>query len=350
MVKIALMACECFALPSATGGGADACAGGGISPRAGELPPSPALSKERERERECSSGETNFADLLNRHNMPRGTYPPTESTQPATTDAEPTQPTKAQTYYPYWDPRKSARQRGATAAEARRASETWPVHQHLLRAANSIQATHYRQMMHLNRQATESWSEWHVRSLRTARARMHREGMQRWSTFILQRIWSLWGHMARGGDEVNNMIRWKDLRFWRAEQQKPARTRVRHAGRFNPGGDVERAIEAIAGTSWGEVAQQRQVWQALQQRFVERLDVPWATGRQGSIHDNLHPQHQQYQRPPKGAQGRMNSNVTAPRPNPGRHAPTRPHTATHLATFKPHPVTNSRERHEGREQ
>ena len=78
------------------------------------------------------------------------------------------------------------------------ASETWPVHQHLLRAANSIQATHYRQMMHLNRQATESWSEWHVRSLRTARARMHREGMPRWSTFILQRIWSLWGHVARG--------------------------------------------------------------------------------------------------------------------------------------------------------
>ena len=70
-----------------------------------------------------SSGETNFADLLNRHNMPRGTYPPTESTQPATTDAEPTQPTKAQTYYPYWDPRKSARQRGATAAEARRARQ-----------------------------------------------------------------------------------------------------------------------------------------------------------------------------------------------------------------------------------
>ena len=85
------------------------------------------------------------------------------------------------------------------------------------------------------------------------------------------------------------MIQWKDLRFWRAEQQKPSSVRVRHAGRFNPAGDVERAIEAVAGTAWGEVAQHRQTWQALQQQFVERFDVPWATGRQGSIQDNLHP-------------------------------------------------------------
>ena len=183
------------------------------------------------------------------------------------------------------------------------ASETWPVQQHLLRAANTIQATHYRQMMHLNRQATEAWGDWHVRSLRTARARMRREGVQRWSTFILQRIWSLWGHMARGGDEVTDMIHWKDLRFWRAEQQKPARSRVRHAGRFNPAGDVERAIEAIAGTSWGELAQQRQTWQSLQQRFVEHFDVPWATGRQVSIHDNLHPNTNNARPPPRAIRG-----------------------------------------------
>ena len=169
------------------------------------------------------------------------------------------------------------------------AAETWPAHQHLLRAANTMQATHYREMMHLHRRAAEGWGEWHVRTLRTARVHMHREGMQRWSTYILQRIWTLWGHMARGGEAVTDMLHWKDLRFWRAEQRKPARTRVRHAGRFNPGGDIERTLEAVAGTSWGEVAQERHTWQALQQQFVDRFDVPWATGRQGSIQDNLHP-------------------------------------------------------------
>ena len=73
-----------------------------------------------------SSGETNFADLLNRHNMPRGTYPPTESTQPAA-DTEPPQPTKAQTYYPYWDPRGSqARPRNSNDPAPR----TQPHHNH----------------------------------------------------------------------------------------------------------------------------------------------------------------------------------------------------------------------------
>ena len=79
------------------------------------------------------------------------------------------------------------------------ACETWPAHHRILKAANSIQTTHYRDMLHIHRQPTESWASWHTRSLRQARAHMHREGIQRWSTYILRRIWQLWGHMARGG-------------------------------------------------------------------------------------------------------------------------------------------------------
>ena len=70
-----------------------------------------------------------------------------------------------------------------------------------------------------------------------------------WSSFILKRIWSLWGHMARGGAEVNSMVTWKNMHFWRV--QLPRRQRVTHASRFNPEADVERAIEAVAGTNWG---------------------------------------------------------------------------------------------------
>ena len=64
---------------------------------------------------------TNFADLLNRHLLPRGTYPSQEQPPPAaTTAAEPDPTSKAHTYYPHWDPRKSTRQRAAAAAEGRR--------------------------------------------------------------------------------------------------------------------------------------------------------------------------------------------------------------------------------------
>ena len=82
--------------------------------------PQPAATRQT---RQRNSGDTDFADLLNRHNLPRGTYPPTETAQPTATATNPPQPAETQTYYPYWDPRKSARQRGATAAEARRAQQ-----------------------------------------------------------------------------------------------------------------------------------------------------------------------------------------------------------------------------------
>ncbi|CAE7690139.1 unnamed protein product [Symbiodinium sp. CCMP2592] len=169
------------------------------------------------------------------------------------------------------------------------AAETWPANQRLLRAANSLQAQHLRRMLHIERRPTEQWADWHIRSLRMARLHMQRGGWPRWSSFILQQIWSLWGHMARGGEEVNAMLQWKNLEFWRKEQRKPRNSRVNHAARFNPEADVERALESVGGTNWGETAQDRVLWHQLSQSFVDRFDVPWATGKQTSIHDNLTP-------------------------------------------------------------
>ncbi|CAE7690154.1 pol [Symbiodinium sp. CCMP2592] len=169
------------------------------------------------------------------------------------------------------------------------AAETWPVNQRILKAANSLQAQHLRRMLHIERRPTEQWADWHIRSLRLARLHLQRGGWNRWSTYILQQIWSLWGHMARGGAEVNAMVQWKNLAFWRKEQRKPRSSRVNHAARFNPEADVERALESMGGTRWGEAAQDRAHWQSLSTTFVERYDVPWATGKQTSIQDNLTP-------------------------------------------------------------
>ncbi|CAE7573272.1 pol [Symbiodinium sp. CCMP2592] len=151
------------------------------------------------------------------------------------------------------------------------AAETWPVNQRLLKAANSLQAQHLRRMLHIERRPTEQWADWHVRSLRLARLQTQRGN--RWSTYILQQIWSLWGHMARGGEEVNAMIQWKNLDFWRREQRKPRSNRVNHAARFNPEADVERALESVGGTRWGEAAQDRTHWHQLSQTFVDRFDA-----------------------------------------------------------------------------
>ena len=108
---------------------------------------------------------------------------------------------------------------------------------------------------------------------------LHKMGHERWSTYILKRVWGLWGHMARAGEEVTAMVTWKNMNFWRAEQRKPRKHRVTHASRFNPEGDVERALESIAPSTL--------------ERALRRLRCPvWcavATGKQASIVDNLHP-------------------------------------------------------------
>ena len=160
------------------------------------------------------------------------------------------------------------------------AAETWPVHQRILRAANSTQTQHLQGMLFLNRQPTEQWAAWQSRTLRSALVHLQRNKIERWSSYILKWIWPLWGHMARGGVEVNSIVTWKNMQFWRAQQQLPCKQRVTHASRFNPEANVERAIEAVAGTHCGAFAQDRQKWQELSLVFLEKFDVPWATGKQ----------------------------------------------------------------------
>ncbi|CAE7340697.1 unnamed protein product [Symbiodinium microadriaticum] len=48
------------------------------------------------------------------------------------------------------------------------ACETWPPHRNLLKAVNSMQTQHFRDMLHINRLPTEEWASWNTRSLRQA--------------------------------------------------------------------------------------------------------------------------------------------------------------------------------------
>ena len=51
----------------------------------------------------------------------------------------------------------------------------------------------------LKQTTTEQWAAWQSRTLRSALVHLQRNKIERWSSYILKRIWSLWGHMARGG-------------------------------------------------------------------------------------------------------------------------------------------------------
>ena len=165
--------------------------------------------------------------------------------------------------------------------------ETWPVHDTLLKQANHLQLDHLRQMLHVNRKPGECWADWNKRSLRQARVQLHKQKSFRWSSYILERIWTFGGHLSRGGEETQAMITWKDLSWWRVQQGKGSKG-VKHRQRLNSNLDVERALSKTGGERWLHTAQNREQWRDLTVRFVEQHDIPWATGRQLKI-DNLTP-------------------------------------------------------------
>ena len=168
---------------------------------------------------------------------------------------------------------------------------TWPIHDTLLRNANSIQLQHTRTMMGLNRKPGEPWHEWNARTLRAARVTLHKLEIPRWSTRALEAIWNLWGHVGRAPDTTTReLLAWRGMQFWSEEQQKPSSIGARHAGRYNPNLDTERHIAAAAAgnNKWWESTLHREAWQHMAQAFIDKHDVPWSSGRQPAL-NNLAP-------------------------------------------------------------
>ncbi|CAE6934778.1 unnamed protein product [Symbiodinium sp. CCMP2592] len=142
------------------------------------------------------------------------------------------------------------------------ASQSWPIVETLHKAVNSTQLRHIRTMLGDSRQPAETWVEWNARSMRRARVILYQSGEPRWSTFLLGQTWWLYGHMARSTQGGAEMLQWKNLKWWKQQQQQ---------------------IVAVGGLDWMSIAHDRQAWQELTHTFIHQFDVPWATGKQGSI-------------------------------------------------------------------
>ncbi|CAE7414124.1 unnamed protein product [Symbiodinium sp. CCMP2456] len=92
--------------------------------------------------------------------------------------------------------------------------------------------------------------------------------------------------MCRGDPVGGKILRWRSLAWWNAH--RPPHGNVTHASRFNAFMDIDRQVTSIAGENWHLVAMNREQWAYLSKRWVEKYDVPWATGKQTSI-ENLTP-------------------------------------------------------------
>ena len=99
--------------------------------------------------------------------------------------------------------------------------QTWPCAEYVLRCANTLQAMQVRGMLQQRRGKTGPWLDWRKRSLRMARLQIRRCKIDRWSSFILDQIWSLYGHVARGDPATAAMLSWRGMRWWRTQQSTP---------------------------------------------------------------------------------------------------------------------------------
>ena len=180
----------------------------------------------------------------------------------------------------------------------------FPIQKQGLQLLNACQHKLLRRLKGHNRRPGEAWLTWEIRTLRETRGTMHRLGVRRWSTVTLERIWDLWGHIARHPSVARHILEWRSLSWWRGEQARPQG--MRHHGRFCPHTDPERKIqEAVTAverreTPWEELAKQRDRWLAARETFVKMFDVPWTSDRQVALEDGDHLQANREHPPPSG--------------------------------------------------
>ena len=175
-------------------------------------------------------------------------------------------------------------------------ASAWPIQETLLKMANTQQLQQVQRMIGHARKRNETWATWHQRTMRHARMVMHKEGVKRWSTHALERIWQLHGHVARQMGATNATLSWRGQEWWRMQQQRPRG--VRRPKRFNPHMSTQRQIASVAGDQWLTVAQDRTAWQNLQGAFLNKFDPQWSTGRQPSL-QNLAPNKKETPKAPK---------------------------------------------------
>ncbi|CAE7334415.1 unnamed protein product, partial [Symbiodinium sp. CCMP2456] len=118
---------------------------------------------------------------------------------------------------------------------------------------NSAQLRIYRLVFGVKRGQQENWVDYNKRSLRTIRAWMSANGVERWSTRVTKFQYSLLGHWCRRreGDEecmTALMLGWRNLKWWRAEQKNVANGK-RHPRRFHAT-NTERDIAEALGVDW----------------------------------------------------------------------------------------------------
>ena len=144
-------------------------------------------------------------------------------------------------------------------------------------------------MLGISRGAQELWIDYESRSLRMARAVVHRMGQQRWGDRHLLAFWSFTGHRVRAGlredcSAAGSLSHFRTLGWWQQQQNKGGGRR--HGRHFPMLMNCERRLARAAGdTEWRVLACNRQQWADRATDWVRQEAVPWASGRQPALNN-----------------------------------------------------------------
>ena len=143
-------------------------------------------------------------------------------------------------------------------------------------------------LLRFSKKESESWTEYRQRSFRGARSALHNSGVERWSTMWLRRWWSFAGHRVRGMLAPHPVISslYEDFRtgpWWQLEKQR--KDGLKHCQHYPRLSNLETKMNMVAGAPWRTRAHDRKGWKQLEDKWVELMDLPWASGRQLSVRD-----------------------------------------------------------------
>ena len=152
---------------------------------------------------------------------------------------------------------------------------------------NFFQANCVRRMMQIARGKDELWIDYEARSLRLARAIVHKTDGKRWGDVHAEAYWDFLGHRARNGVRENSsaaglLSHFRGLQWWQAQQTSSSG--ARHRRHYPHLMNCERRVAKTAGTvAWRDLTTNRYAWQALRDKWVADVAVAWSSGRQAAL-------------------------------------------------------------------
>ena len=140
-------------------------------------------------------------------------------------------------------------------------------------------------MVQVKRRPNEFYVDFKARSFRTARYLLQQAKFERWSTSHLRMAWRYAGHRSRGMNVDSPgaaaiLTHFRTLDWWMSQQASS--TGLRHKRRHYPRITLEEKMftSIFKGQDWRPFAEDKALWKAHEQSFVEAHDCPWASHQQ----------------------------------------------------------------------